>query len=223
MATCTIRPLTTDEQDRPPLDTETMRVTARRLLAGDVEPPTPEELEMVTLQLHGHIEVAIPDVEAAAERFPEDDVPRACALACVDEARRRLGAEPGHTLSAGIAHARRLARSVNALCDHHERLAKLTPGSGGTRRDAQGIYGPALRPWGLARMEPYPTVHAAATAVALDPASQTAVFHDLRGCPVELGKHGTGSGTETRTQTSQGDGSGPANSDEGHDQDSDQD
>ncbi|MGW0842631.1 putative ATP-grasp-modified RiPP [Streptomyces sp. NPDC002787] len=81
----------------------------------------------------------------------------------------------------------------------------------------------ALRPWGLTRMEPYPKLHAAATAVALDPASQTAVFRDPHGRPVEMGKHGTGTGTETKTQTSQGDGSGPANSDEGQDQDSDQD
>ncbi|MGW0712543.1 putative ATP-grasp-modified RiPP [Streptomyces sp. NPDC002643] len=80
-----------------------------------------------------------------------------------------------------------------------------------------------LRPWGLTRMEPYPKLHAAATAVALDPASQTALFHDSQGRPIEMGKHGSGTGTETKTQTSQGDGSGPANSDEGHDQDSDQD
>ncbi|MGO4747690.1 DUF6415 family natural product biosynthesis protein [Streptomyces sp. 2MCAF27] len=39
------------------------------------------------------------------------------------EARMRMRLEPGATLPAQIAHAQRLARSVNALCDHYE-----TPG-----------------------------------------------------------------------------------------------
>ncbi|WP_405906328.1 DUF6415 family natural product biosynthesis protein [Streptomyces sp. NBC_00828] len=101
-----------------PLDVATMRISARRLLADDAEPPSPEELEIITLRLRGHIMLAIPEVEIAAGRLPEDDIPRACALACVGEARMRLNLEPGRTLPAGIAHAQRLARSVNALCDH---------------------------------------------------------------------------------------------------------
>ncbi|WP_328506907.1 DUF6415 family natural product biosynthesis protein [Streptomyces sp. NBC_00391] len=210
------------ERDPIPLDIETMRVTARRLLAERAEPPSFDEWETLTLQLRGHIMVALPEVEAAAGALPEGDVPRACALACVGEARRRLGLEPGPTLPAGIAHAQRLARSVNALCDHHENLTKRELD---TERGLlePPVRVPSLRPWGLSRLEPYPALHAVATAVALDPMSQTAVFHDVHGRRVELGKHGTGSGTETRTQTSQGDGSGPSNSDEGHDQDADQD
>ncbi|WP_405591250.1 DUF6415 family natural product biosynthesis protein [Streptomyces sp. NBC_01092] len=101
-----------------PLDLETMRETARRLLAPDAELPTTEELETLTLLLRGHMMLLIPAVEDAARPLPEDDVPRACALACVGEARMRLGLEPGRTLPAGIAHAQRLSRSVNALCDH---------------------------------------------------------------------------------------------------------
>ncbi|WP_329334679.1 DUF6415 family natural product biosynthesis protein [Streptomyces sp. NBC_01352] len=100
------------------LDLETMRESARRLLADDAELPTPEELETLTLLLRGHMMLLIPAVEDAARLLPEDAVPRACALACVGEARMRLGLEPGRTLPAGIAHAQRLARSVNALCDH---------------------------------------------------------------------------------------------------------
>ncbi|MER5662334.1 DUF6415 family natural product biosynthesis protein [Streptomyces mirabilis] len=102
----------------PPLDIETMRESARRLLADDAEPPMPEELETLTLLLRGHMMLAIPEVEIAAGRQPKDDIPRYCALACVGEARMRLNLEPGRTLPAGIAHAQRLARSVNALCDH---------------------------------------------------------------------------------------------------------
>ncbi|MCP9209236.1 putative ATP-grasp-modified RiPP [Streptomyces cucumeris] len=79
-------------------------------------------------------------------------------------------------------------------------------------------------PWGLTRMEPYPTlVKVTGTAIALAPDTQTTVYGDAQGRRVEMGKHGTGTGKETRTRTSQGDGNGPSNADEGHDQESDQD
>lgn len=107
-----------EERDARPLDIETMRASPRRLLAEDAELPSPEELEILTLRLRGHIMIMIPEVEIAAGRQPKDDIPRYCALACVGEARMRLNLEPGRTLPAGIAHAQRLARSVNALCDH---------------------------------------------------------------------------------------------------------
>lgn len=113
---------TAEGRDRRPLDVATMRAAARRLLAEDAELPTAEGLETLTLQLRGHVMVAVPEVETAALARPEDDVPRACALACIGEARARLGTEPGGTLPVGIAHAQRLARSVNALCDHIENL-----------------------------------------------------------------------------------------------------
>ncbi|WP_435210747.1 DUF6415 family natural product biosynthesis protein [Streptomyces sp. bgisy034] len=112
----------TDPAERAPVDLETMRATALRLLAENAEPPTPDELETLTLTLRGMIMLAIPEVEISAGRLPEDDVPRACALACVGEARMRLNLEPGRPLPAGIAHAQRLARSVNALCDHLQNL-----------------------------------------------------------------------------------------------------
>ncbi|MFJ1650122.1 DUF6415 family natural product biosynthesis protein [Streptomyces sp. NPDC088337] len=103
-------------------DLETMRATVHRLLAEDAEPPSPDELDTLTLLLRGHTMVLIPEVEKATSRLPKDDVPRACAMACIGEARMRLGLEPGRGLPAGIAHAQRLARSVNALADHLENL-----------------------------------------------------------------------------------------------------
>lgn len=45
--------------------------------------------------------VAIPEVEAAAFRLGKDDIPRACALACVGEARMRLRLEPGEPCPPG--------------------------------------------------------------------------------------------------------------------------
>ncbi|RZB18261.1 hypothetical protein StrepF001_14170 [Streptomyces sp. F001] len=122
MTASTTRPTGTAEATALPVDIATMRGSARRLLADDAEPPMPDELETLTLQLRGHIMLAVPEVETAAAGLPEDDIPRACALACVGEARMRLNLEPGRTLPAGIAHAQRLARSVNALCDHYENL-----------------------------------------------------------------------------------------------------
>ncbi|MFF0591954.1 DUF6415 family natural product biosynthesis protein [Streptomyces antibioticus] len=101
-----------------PLDLDTMRASARRLLAEDAEPPRQEELETLTLTLRGHMMLLIPAVEDAARKFPRDDIPATCARACVGEARMRLGLEPRNGLPAGIAHAQRLSRSVNALCDH---------------------------------------------------------------------------------------------------------
>ncbi|MGW3730133.1 DUF6415 family natural product biosynthesis protein [Streptomyces sp. NPDC000851] len=103
-----------------PVDLQTMRACADRLLAEDVEAPYPEDLETLTLQLRGHIMVAVPEVETAALALPEDGVPRACALFCIGEARLRLSVELGCSLPARVAHARRLARSVHALCDHYE-------------------------------------------------------------------------------------------------------
>jgi hypothetical protein len=100
-----------------------MRDTVARLLAEDAELPSLEELENLTLLLRGMITVSIPEVETAAGKLPEDDVPRACALACIGEARMRLRLEPSNgTFPAAVAHVQRLARSVGALTDHYVNL-----------------------------------------------------------------------------------------------------
>jgi hypothetical protein len=102
---------------------ETMRASARRLLADDAELPSFAEMETLTLLLRGHMMLLIPEVEIAAGRLSKDDIPRYCALACVGEARMRLNLTAGYGLPAGIAHAKRLSRALNALCDHYENLA----------------------------------------------------------------------------------------------------
>ncbi|AVV42371.1 hypothetical protein C6376_13985 [Streptomyces sp. P3] len=114
---------TESKPEHIPIDVEAMRETAARLLSEDAELPSLEEVETLTLLLRGMIMVAIPDVETAAGKLPKDDVPRACALACIGEARMRLRLEPSNgTLPAGVAHAQRLARSVRALADHYVNL-----------------------------------------------------------------------------------------------------
>lgn len=83
-----------------PVDVDLMRENAARLLADNAELPTAEELGTLVLMLRGHIMLVISEVQAATERLPEDDVPRACALACIGEAHMWLRLEPGGNLPA---------------------------------------------------------------------------------------------------------------------------
>ncbi|WP_406359349.1 DUF6415 family natural product biosynthesis protein [Streptomyces sp. NBC_00715] len=121
----TARPPSGEDCDDCPPDIATMRSSARRFLTEDAFLPSSLELETLMLQLRGHMQLLIPDVEQLIARLPHDDVPRYCALACVGEARRKLGIARHFGLDAGIAHARRLARSLNALCDHYENFSDV--------------------------------------------------------------------------------------------------
>lgn len=100
-----------------------MRASARRLLAEDAELPTFDEMQTLTLLLRGQMMLIIPEVQMAAERQSVEDIPRICALVGIQEAQRKLSLAAGHGLPAGIAHAQRLSRALNALCDHYENLA----------------------------------------------------------------------------------------------------
>jgi Family of unknown function (DUF6415) len=104
----------------------TMRETAALLLGPDDGPeglpPVPKELDTLTATLRGHLGLLIPEVAAKAGRLPKNSVPRYCALACVGEANRKLRVGDGCTPRVRVAVARKLARSVKALCDHYEKL-----------------------------------------------------------------------------------------------------
>ncbi|MEW2612081.1 putative ATP-grasp-modified RiPP [Streptomyces sp. NPDC047880] len=77
----------------------------------------------------------------------------------------------------------------------------------------------SARPWGLARMRPYPTMAPAARA-QLDPITQTGVFYDGAGQVLEMGKHNTSTGTSPATGTSpDGSGQGSTDTDSGSDSD----
>jgi putative ATP-grasp target RiPP len=87
-----------------------------------------------------------------------------------------------------------------------------------TRENTSGE--PEVRPWGIGRMRPYPTLYQQGYAtVSLDAATQLAVYRDARGMVVEMGKHGTSKGTETAPQSTNLD----SLNDTDHDQDSEQD
>ncbi|MFJ4274029.1 DUF6415 family natural product biosynthesis protein [Streptomyces coelicoflavus] len=101
-----------------PVDLQTMRETAALLLAPDAEPPSREELKRLHQMLGGMAHVAISEIEGASVRLPKDDIPRACALACVGEARMRLRLPPGETFEHQLSLTTKLARSVRAPADH---------------------------------------------------------------------------------------------------------
>ncbi|MEU8616476.1 DUF6415 family natural product biosynthesis protein [Streptomyces sp. NPDC048623] len=106
-----------------PLDVQSMRETARRLLGEDVESLPVEEVDSLTQALRGMIMIAIPEVAAAADRYLKGEIPRVCALVGIEEAKRRLRARPVPAMSPwALRQAQRLARSVMALTDHYVNL-----------------------------------------------------------------------------------------------------
>ncbi|MFI5792305.1 DUF6415 family natural product biosynthesis protein [Streptomyces sp. NPDC051677] len=110
----------------PPVDLAVMRETVEIVLNPDAAPEAlslpADEMVTLTRTLRGHLELLIPVVEQAAGKLGKESVPRYCALACVGEARGKLRAGPDTRLGGDIGHARRLARVLNALCDHHEKI-----------------------------------------------------------------------------------------------------
>ncbi|MFF9215645.1 DUF6415 family natural product biosynthesis protein [Streptomyces viridosporus] len=117
-----------------PVDIVTMRDTVNRLLDPDAVPealpPADDELETLTATMRGHIEVLAPEVEAAARSLKAGSTRRYTTLGCVWEARSRLEAQPSPRYGGAPGYARRLARALNALCDHYEALAGATQRTG---------------------------------------------------------------------------------------------
>ncbi|MGW4021609.1 DUF6415 family natural product biosynthesis protein [Streptomyces sp. NPDC005009] len=113
-----------------PVDTATMRDTVNRLLDPDAVsealPPTGDELQTLTETVRGHIELLAPEVEAAARKLKPGSIHRYTVLGCVWEARSRLEAQPSPRFGGAPGYARRLARALNALCDHYETLTGAT-------------------------------------------------------------------------------------------------
>ncbi|NUP65417.1 MAG: hypothetical protein HOW71_24975 [Nonomuraea sp.] len=118
-------PATAGLDERPP-DLDAMRATARRLLgpdgAPDALPPAADEVNTLTLGMRGQLELLIPDLERAVGGRPTN-IAQYCALACIGEARGKLSVQPRPGYEYAVAYARRLARVLNALADHYERLA----------------------------------------------------------------------------------------------------
>ncbi|MGX1512249.1 DUF6415 family natural product biosynthesis protein [Streptomyces collinus] len=109
-----------------PPDIATVRATVRRLLAADAEPLAAEEVAEMTARLREDIAGLIPSVEALTRALPKDDIPRACALACIGEAQMRLRLGDGDTEPVRLSVAVRMARTANALADHHQALGRAS-------------------------------------------------------------------------------------------------
>jgi hypothetical protein len=106
-----------------------MRATARRAFAAGLSADdlSADDLDTLVLALRGHVRLLIPEVRKAAERAPADNVQRHCALACVGDARGKLRLGDGRTPDVRVAVAQKLARCVNALCDHYTTLGGGRP------------------------------------------------------------------------------------------------
>ncbi|UXY33017.1 putative ATP-grasp-modified RiPP [Streptomyces sp. HUAS TT20] len=77
-----------------------------------------------------------------------------------------------------------------------------------------------VRPWGVGRMAPYPSMAPGYATATLDPETQTTVFRDPSGQVMEMPGHGTSTGTTPSTGTSpDGQGQGNTDSDTGSDGD----
>ncbi|KUJ39106.1 hypothetical protein ADL25_22295 [Streptomyces sp. NRRL F-5122] len=125
MAKATATPRRAQQADPRPPDVAEMRRRAVPLMDPESPAPAPEELQTLNALMRGHIQLLIPEVESMATALPMEDIPRACALACVGEARMRLRIGwPEDSEAVRLSVARKLARSVNALCDHWENLTE---------------------------------------------------------------------------------------------------
>ncbi|WP_371749067.1 DUF6415 family natural product biosynthesis protein [Streptomyces sp. NBC_00280] len=90
---------------------------------GEITAPVIHDAEL----FHRDLWRLIPRVEQLAGHFSEENVPAKVALAGVGEARRRLDEIERAGLTGEFERVKRLARSVVALCDHHENLTGAAP------------------------------------------------------------------------------------------------
>lgn len=124
MANATTPTATEAGRASAPPDIATVRATVRPLLAAGTDPLASAELANAAATLREQIAGLLPAVEALAETLPEHDIPRACALACIGEARMRLRLGDGDTDLVRQSVVARLARTANALADHHQTLRR---------------------------------------------------------------------------------------------------
>jgi hypothetical protein len=111
----------------PPVDLATMRGTIHRLIGPGAQPPTGEDLDLLTGALRGHIQVIIPVVEQAARKLPQYYPLRDGGLVAVWSARKKLSATVDPGPDGAAAHAVELAYALDFLCDRYESLRPTTP------------------------------------------------------------------------------------------------
>lgn len=108
--------------------TAAMRDAAVRFL-NEPSLPRYQTVQHLGHAFHRDLWRLIPRAEQLVGNASCDDVPAKVALACAGEARRRLDEIERAGLSGEFERVKRLARSVVALCDHHDSLTGV-PTSG---------------------------------------------------------------------------------------------
>ncbi|QIJ62531.1 DUF6415 family natural product biosynthesis protein [Streptomyces sp. JB150] len=111
----------------PPADLATMRDTVRRMIGPGAQPPTGEDLDLLTSALRGHIELIIPMVDQAARKLPQYYPLRDGGLVAVWSARKKLSATVDPGPGGLAAHAVELAYALDFLCDRYESLRSPAP------------------------------------------------------------------------------------------------
>lgn len=104
------------------LDVAAMRQDAAELLDEGAPLIRYDEVKKTEQRYRGYLNELIPEVKAAAVRWPEGDVPAKVARAGIGEAGRRLTEIEAVGLAGEVRRIRRLARSVVSLCDHYDTL-----------------------------------------------------------------------------------------------------
>lgn len=104
-----------------PVDTHTLRRIAIGIQISDLLPWTHWINQQDTL-LHQHLTTLIPAVEETARLRPIDSLLRDDALAEIDTARELMDTSPSEGIIAATRHVKQLARTLQALCDHHDML-----------------------------------------------------------------------------------------------------
>ncbi|MGW6485598.1 DUF6415 family natural product biosynthesis protein [Streptomyces sp. NPDC055056] len=107
------------------VDVLVMRQTIALVLPTEDDLPAGLDVDTLTETLRGHIELIVSEVETNALALQKEDIPRYCALACVSQANNKLRARAGQAAYATLVLARKLARSLAALCDHYETLTSM--------------------------------------------------------------------------------------------------
>ncbi|MFJ4365046.1 DUF6415 family natural product biosynthesis protein [Streptomyces chartreusis] len=85
--------------------------------------PRHEQLKLWSSDLTDFVEHLAAAIEQLAASLPLSDVPARVAMVGVGEARRRLHEPEAAGLNGETERVKRLARSVVALCDHHDALS----------------------------------------------------------------------------------------------------
>ncbi|MGX4695141.1 DUF6415 family natural product biosynthesis protein [Streptomyces sp. JNUCC 63] len=125
-----------------PADAPLASVTVRAAAGWFIDQPTllrHQTVKGFEQDFRQHLWKLIARIEQLTGGLPADDVPRNVALAGVGEARRRLEEIEAAGLHGEVERVKRLARSVIALCDHHDTLTgvRMCPACDQPIRDGQ--------------------------------------------------------------------------------------